>query len=55
LKQRWQNILKSRRVRAFRCRWHKFTDGLKYALGLGPIWVNITCPACEREIEVEAE
>lgn len=55
MRRRWQTFLKSRRVRHIRWRWAKFTDGIRYALGLGPIWVCVTCPDCEREIEVEAE
>lgn len=55
MRKRWQTFLQSRRGGAIRRRWWKFTDGVKYALGLGPMWVNTTCPCCERDIEVEAD
>lgn len=32
----------------------RFWDGICYAFGKG-FWHNTTCPACEREIEIEIE
>lgn len=43
------------RRRWLRHRWGKLWDGIWLALGIGPIWVRTTCPACEREIEVEVD
>jgi len=28
---------------------------MRFAFGIGGFWHNTTCPACEREIEIEIE
>jgi len=31
----------------------RFAVWMRYAFGIGGFWHNTTCPACERDIEIE--
>jgi len=36
-----------------RCAFWRFGDGIRYAFHLGTIGATVTCPACERDVDIE--
>ncbi|MBA7668711.1 hypothetical protein ES703_76826 [subsurface metagenome] len=38
-----------------RSAYWRFVGGMRFAFGIGGFWHNTTCPACERDIEIEIQ